>query len=84
MIAEPDMFFLAAYYNMTTYDHYLFEVNPHFLHRDQDDQLNVIDARWIDTVTGLYVDVTAARYALDHPQGEGVLYDKNGHEFRVS
>jgi hypothetical protein len=84
MIAEPDMFFLAAYYNMTTYDHYLFEINPHFLHRDQDDQLNVIDARWIDTVTGLYVDVTAARYALDHPEGEGVLYDKNGHEFRVS
>lgn len=91
-IREPDMFFLAAYHNMTTYRHesetapngrdYLLEINPHFAHRDQDDALNVIDARWIDTVTGLYVDVTAARYALDHKEGEGVMFDKNGHEFR--
>lgn len=92
-IGEPDMFYLAAYYNMTLYNHqsetapngrdYLLDVNPHFAHRDQDDALNVIDARWIDTATGLFVDVTAARYALKHREGEGVMFDKNGHEFRV-
>lgn len=92
-VTEADMFFLASYYNMTTYRRwsdmfpegreYLLEINPHFAHRDPDDQLNVIDARWIDMTTGLFVDITAARYALDHPKGKGVLFDKNGHEFRV-
>ncbi|KAK0391727.1 hypothetical protein NLU13_1226 [Sarocladium strictum] len=91
-VTEADMFFLASYYNMTTYRRwsdmfpegreYLLEINPHFAHRDPDDQLNVIDARWIDMTTGLFVDITAARYALDHPKGKGVLFDKNGHEFR--
>ncbi|KAL2211413.1 hypothetical protein CC79DRAFT_1268137, partial [Sarocladium strictum] len=91
-ITEADMFYLAAYYNMTTYRHrpealgedrdYLLEINPCFAHRDMDDRLNIIDARWIDMKTGLFVDITAARYALNHRQGEGVLYDKNGHEFR--
>src|SRR5688572_33412405 len=89
-VSEADIFFLASYYNMTTYRHwpehfpegrdYLLEINPHFAHRDPNDKLNVIDARWIDMVTGLYVDITAARYALDHEQGEGVMYDKSDHE----
>lgn len=93
-ITEADMFYLAAYHNMTTYHHrpdalgedrdYLLEINPHFAHRDMDDWLNIIDARWIDMETGLFADITAARYALNHRKGEGVLYDKNGHEFRVS
>lgn len=92
-ISEADMYYLAAYYNMTTYYYkynaipegcfYLLEINPHFEHREQDDALNVIDARWIDTKTGLFIDITAARYDTDHPRGEGVLYDKNGHEFKV-
>lgn len=93
-ITEADMYFLAAYYNMTKYYYqysnmpegrtYLLEVNPHFTHREQDDVQNFIDARWIDTVTGLYIDITAARYALNHREGEGILYDKHGHEYRVS
>lgn len=92
-VSEADMFYLAEYYNMTTFYYkyegvpkgrfYLLEVNPYFKHRAQDDKLNVIDARWIDTTTGLFIDVTAARYNLNHPQGQGVLYDKNGHEYRV-
>lgn len=92
-VSEADMYYLAAYHNMTTYYYkydrvpegcfYLLEVNPHFEHRDQDDALNVIDARWIDTKSGLFIDITAARYNTDHPQGKGILYDKNGHEFKV-
>lgn len=93
-VTEADMYFLAAYHNMTTYYFkysnmkegrlFLLEINPHFTHRGQDDELNVIDARWIDMDNGLFIDITAARYDVDHPRGEGILYDKNGHEYRVS
>jgi hypothetical protein len=93
-VTEADMYFLAAYHNMTIYYYkygdmekgrfFQLEVNPYFVHREQDDKSNVIDARWIDMQNGLYIDITAARYALDHPEGEGVLYDKFGHEYRVS
>lgn len=92
-VAEADMFYLAAYYNMTTYYFenddipdgklFLLEINPHFKHRETDDALNVIDARWVDTSTGLFIDITAARYNIDHKEGEGILYDKNDHEYRV-
>ena len=92
-VTEADMYFLAAYHNMTIYYYkygdmekgrfFQLEVNPYFVHREQDDKSNVIDARWIDMQTGLYIDITAARYALDHKEGEGVLYDKFGHEYRV-
>ncbi|KAL7939788.1 mannosylphosphorylation protein [Trichoderma chlorosporum] len=91
-ITEADMYLLAAYHNMTVYYYkygtmdkgrfFQLEVNPYFVHRDQDDTSNVIDARWIDMQNGLYIDITAARYALNHEQGEGVLYDKYGHEYR--
>ncbi|EQL02401.1 mannosylphosphorylation protein [Ophiocordyceps sinensis CO18] len=91
-VTEADMYYLAAYHNMTVYyfkygrmakgRYFLLDINPHFKHRETDDTLNLIDARWIDMATGLFIDITAARYHLDHPAGEGVLYDKNGHEYR--
>lgn len=91
-ISEADIFFLAAYHNMSTWYFqyeaipdgkvFLLEVNPHFRHRETDDLLNVIDARWIDTSTGLFIDITAARYDVGSVHGEGMLYDKNGHEYR--
>ncbi|RCI13283.1 hypothetical protein L249_0657 [Ophiocordyceps polyrhachis-furcata BCC 54312] len=91
-VTEVDLYYLAAHHNMTVYyykygdmkdgRYFLLDVNPHFEHRDTDDSLNLIDARWIDMATGLFIDITAARYHLEHPAGEGILYDKNGHEFR--
>ncbi|PNP50456.1 hypothetical protein THARTR1_08838 [Trichoderma harzianum] len=91
-VTEADMYLLAAYHNMTIYyykygtmeqgRYFQLEVNPYFVYRDQDDKSNVIDARWIDMQNGLYIDITAARYALNHEKGEGVLYDKYGHEYR--
>ena len=39
---------------------YLLEVNPHYLNDDGDKQ-NMIDARWIDTDTGVFIDITTLR-----------------------
>ncbi len=90
---EPSMFFLAANYNMSIFHFrdsripegrsYMLEVNPHFIDRVQTDSLNSIDARWIDTETGLFIDITIARYNLTHPKGEGMISCKDGHEYRV-
>ncbi|KAH6609478.1 mannosylphosphorylation, partial [Trichoderma cornu-damae] len=91
-VTEADMYFLAAYHNMTMYYYkygameqgrfFQLEVNPSFTHREHDDESSVADARWIDVQNGLYIDIVAARYALHHGEGEGILYDKHGHEYR--
>jgi hypothetical protein len=40
---------------------YLLEVNPRFRNASTGDILNVIDARWIDIDTGLFIDITTLR-----------------------
>jgi len=92
-VSEPSMHYLAAYYNMTVFHYktpripegrdYMLEINPYYVNREQTDKLNVIDARWVDTDTGLFIDITTARYNLTHPAGEGMLSCKDGHEYRV-
>ncbi|KAF1944960.1 hypothetical protein EJ02DRAFT_432053 [Clathrospora elynae] len=42
---------------------YLLEVNPNYVNRSTADRWNVIDARWIDTSTGLYIDITTIHTA---------------------
>ena len=37
----------------------------------------------LDMDSGLYVDITAVRYSLIEEEGEGMLYDKSGHRYRV-
>jgi hypothetical protein len=37
---------------------YLLEINPHYTNTSTTDIENVIDARWIDTATGLFIDIT--------------------------
>ncbi|POR37824.1 Protein MNN4 [Tolypocladium paradoxum] len=91
-VTEADMYYLAAYYNMTVYyykyadmqqgRYFLLDINPHFTYRGRDDALNFIDARWVDMESGLFIDITAARYDPKHEAGQGMLYDKNGHEYR--
>ena len=92
-VSEGGIFYLAAYYNMTTWYFkyskipegrtFLLEVNPNYEYREESDTLNTIDARWIDTETGLFIDITTARYNLTHPAGPGMLSCKDGHEYRV-
>ncbi|ROV99290.1 hypothetical protein VSDG_03942 [Cytospora chrysosperma] len=91
-VSEASIHYLASYYNMSVFNYktpripkgrdYMLEVNPNYVNRQQTDKLNVIDARWIDTDNGLFIDITAVRYDPDHPEGEGILYCKDGHEFR--
>jgi len=86
------MHYLASYYNMSVFHYktpripegrdYMLEVNPHYINREQSDKLNVIDARWVDTTSGLFIDITTARYNYTHPAGEGLLSCKDGHEYR--
>ncbi|KAM7224448.1 LicD family domain containing protein [Rhypophila decipiens] len=91
-VTEPGITFLATYYNMSVFRYktpripegrdYMLEVNPHYSNREQTDGLNKIDARWIDTTSGLFIDITAARYNLTHPAGGGMMSCKDGHEFK--
>lgn len=70
MISEKSIHHMAAYYNMTVHHHriadsgvsrdYLLEVNPHYTSSDWDTD-NKIDARWIDTDSGLFIDITTLR-----------------------
>lgn len=60
---------LARNYNQTlvvdvlgTGHTYLMDVGPSFFHRTRLNGLNTIDARFIDTATGFYVDITALAF----------------------
>lgn len=91
-VTEKTIHFLASYYNMTVFHYrtsrfekgrdYLLEINPHYVIRDDSDSQNVIDARWIDMTTGLFIDITTARYDENHPEGKDVLVCKDGHQYR--
>ncbi len=93
-IAEPSIFYLAAYYNTTTFAvkqprvrgrrRYLLQLSPHALDREQrGESPETADAMWIDTETGLALDVYAVRYNLTHPGGEGMLSCKDGSDIMV-
>jgi len=70
-VTEDTMHFLALNYNMSMYHYhlpnipegrdYMLEVNPAYVNGDVKDKLNMIDARWIDTETGLFIDITTIR-----------------------
>ena len=60
---------------------YMLEVNPKYTDPSYDDILNVIDARWIDIETGLFIDITAVR---PHMTKKGIICSKDQHEEKVS
>lgn len=92
-ITEASIHYLASYYNMSTFyyetaqypegNSYLLEVNPNYVDRDDSKGLNSVDARWIDTESGIFIDISAVRYSLAHPDGDGMLSTKDGQEFMV-
>src|SRR2546423_3686 len=91
-VSEDSMHFLASYYNMTIFHYrtpripngrdYLLEINPNYVNREQTDRLNVIDARWTDTESGLFIDITTVRKNYTHPV-PGTLSCKDKHSYRV-
>ena len=94
-VSETTIVYLAKYYNMTEYHfslpdietgrNYLLEVNPHYTIREVEDKLNVIDARWIDTDTGLFIDISTVRknYTAIAQGSTAALMCKDRHHYLV-
>ena len=92
-MAESSIHYLADYYNMTVHHFklpgtpegrdYMLEVNPNYRNGSVTDFLNVIDARWIDTETGLFIDITTLR--RNHTAAKlglpGVMMCKDKHHY---
>jgi hypothetical protein len=86
---------LAKYYNMTEYRfplpefavgrNCLLEINSHYKIGSTEDELNIVDGRWIDTLTGLFIDITTVRAnQTARARGiEGALYYKDGHHYLI-
>jgi hypothetical protein len=95
-VSLPTMTYLAKFYNMTEYHFrfphnrrgrtYLLEVNPRYVNGSVHDHHNVIDARWIDTETGLFIDLSTVRVDVEwRKRGvEGALMCKDHHRYQVS
>lgn len=89
---------LASSNNMTEYKYtlptekspriYLLDINPHYLISSSADVANKIDARWIDTTNGKYIDITAVRIPNSEerlePIDQSLLFCKDGHHYKVS
>jgi hypothetical protein len=67
---------------------YLLEVNPYYTNTSTRDRENVIDARWIDTATGLFIDITTLHVqpildSSSNPQDDDAieLYTKDQHAY---
>lgn len=81
---------LGEKYNQTTHKYksedgvvereYFLDVNEWIWQRVRGDGQNVIDARWVDTRNGLYIDITGI--AETDPVGSpGILHCKNYHRY---
>lgn len=92
-MSESSMHYLANYYNMTVHHFkipgvtegrdYMLEINPNYANGSTLDWLNVIDARWIDTETGLFIDITTLRRnETAEAQGkQGYMMCKDKHHY---
>ncbi|PHH91719.1 hypothetical protein CDD83_10497 [Cordyceps sp. RAO-2017] len=58
---------------------YLLDVNPHHADLTRGDGMNIIDARWIDTANGMFVDITGLRER--DPARPGLWSCKNMHRY---
>ncbi len=61
---------------------YLLDINPFHVERVRGDGENVIDARWIDVETGLFIDITGLSEVFPDNQ-PGVWICKNWHRYRT-
>jgi hypothetical protein len=61
---------------------FLLDVNPWSWQRHRGDGMNIIDARWIDTRNGLYIDITGLS-ELNPDSEPGVWTCKNFHKYKT-
>ncbi|KAJ5658362.1 uncharacterized protein N7484_002011 [Penicillium longicatenatum] len=91
-VPDTTLTYLADHFNHTIVEYtapdsrekrqYLLDINPWARQRDHGQGHNIIDARWIDIDTGLYIDITGL--SLLEPDTEpGVWGCKNFHKYRV-
>ena len=90
-ISNSTLMLLADHFNQTSFRYrsshrsakrqYLLDVNPWCRESDHGGGLNVIDARWIDTQNGLYIDITGLRETSSEPN---IWECKNFHKYKVN
>lgn len=92
-VADATLHHLGEVHNQTRYRYtssdgnvqreFLLDVNPWIWQRDRGDGANIIDARWIDTRNGLFIDITGLSeiHPDTHP---GVWSCKNYHMYRTA
>ncbi|KAI1291633.1 LicD family-domain-containing protein, partial [Xylaria venustula] len=62
---------------------YLLDINPHHKDLTKGNGANVIDARWIDTSNGMFIDITGLR-ERDVEHSPGIWSCKNNHRYRTT
>ncbi|KAE8154422.1 LicD family-domain-containing protein [Aspergillus avenaceus] len=90
-VLDTTLFQLADRYNQSVVQYspkssdatrsYLLDINPWARQRVNGTGLNIIDARWIDMQTGLYIDITGV--SKIHPEKPDVWEDKHKHTYRT-
>ncbi len=93
-VSDATLRYMGAHHNMTAYDYvaaddptyqrtYLLDVSRAIDERDRGNGNNVIDARFIDTTTGLYIDITGL--SETHPEDQpGIWSCKNYHRYHTT
>jgi len=86
--------YMGLHHNVTLYDYvaaddltyqrtYLLDVNPAIDERGRENGNNIIDARFVDTITGLYIDITDL--SETHPEDQpGIWSCKNNHRYLIT
>lgn len=97
-VSQATLFYLGTHHNMTEHAYtmpaggkdgepitrtYLLDVNPNAAERVNGDGFNIIDARWISTHNGLYIDITGLS-ELEPKAEPGVVSCKNFHAYNMT
>lgn len=92
-VSTEVLFYMGDHLNQTTYKYvsedgkvkrdFFLDVNPWSRQRTRGEGHNIIDARWIDIRTGLFIDITSVSDIYPDTQ-PGVLGCKNFHKYNVS
>ncbi|ODA78074.1 hypothetical protein RJ55_06677 [Drechmeria coniospora] len=59
---------------------YMLDVNPHHVELARGNGHNIIDARWIDTTSAMFIDITSVRQR--NPSKPGLFACKNHHNYQ--